>query len=149
MQGYCIKLNSIVTARPYTTPEGSIYVCHLGFAPGAVNPTVHSPQQISADPWLGQAETQRYARRKNVIWDSYFVNHESERGWESMVWRQSLRALDVEALTVLMVLPSTTDAINQSPDDELYLPPVNATSYTFDLDHIAHMLRFVSLLLCS
>ena len=51
-------------------------------------------------------------------------------------------ALEVDALAVITVLSTSTDAINQTPYDELYLAPVNSTAYIFHPDRIAHMLSW-------
>jgi hypothetical protein len=143
-EGYCIKLNSSAIAARLV--DGS-YQYHLGYAAGARRLRDATQEELRADPPLGQFEFQRFERHKNVITDSYFVNTEEDIGWAHYPFRQSLRDLDVEALAVLTVLPSTTEKINQSPDDELFLSHAPAGSYRGEPSNIAHILCWERLFL--
>lgn len=141
MKGYCLRLNSSSISRFVSNGAEPWYEYHLSFAEGS-----HSigPPQPTPDVPLGQLEFSRFPRRKNTIPDSYFPGEflqgsEWDRGWDAKVWRQSLHALNAEAITVESVFP-TLDNVSQAAGDELYLVPDNSSAYMWQPQNIAHIL---------
>lgn len=148
LRGYCVRLNSTAISRRTSSSINTTFTYNLGFAPGGVRHADLSdhtvcPLNASHHPdWrLGQAEDQRFDRRLNIIADSFFVNSDLERGFPCYQWRESLRALDSDGLTVLTVLPPRdANAITHPPGDELDLPPIRNAAFGFGPGQVAHIL---------
>jgi hypothetical protein len=134
LEANCVRLNS--TTISYRSNSFPYWRYAFAAAPGATNLS-------AADTYLefGLAETERYARKKNFITDTFFVNDNGDRdfNWALEWFPPSLRALDTASLTVITVLPSI-ESINQQPGDELYLPPVSVSEFSFAPDQVAHLL---------
>lgn len=141
MKGYCLRLNSSSISKFVSYRVQSRYEYHLSFAEGSNS--IGPPQPVP-DPPLGQREWNRFPRRKNTIWDSYFPGEslqgsEEDRGWDAKVWRQSLHALNAEAINVETVFP-TFNNVSQAVGDELYLVPDSSSAYMWQPQNIAHIL---------
>ena len=140
MESSCIRLNSSAISYQAAT-HGWLY--HLSYAKDSFNTS-----EIYRENTLGQRETERYARRKNFITDTYFLNESAQVGWGHEMWRQSLRDLDVNQVAVITILPSTEN-INQDETDDIYAKPVPASEFDFHPSQMVHLLcwekLFVSL----
>ncbi|KAJ3534551.1 hypothetical protein NM208_g1854 [Fusarium decemcellulare] len=143
LNGYCLRLNS--TSISWKTGSNfPSYVYGLNLAPDsrALNT---GRARCSKDPqtsnawYLGQGDYQRFDRRKSVITDSFFVNEDDDRGYPCYKWRNSLRALDADSMTVMTILPPH-DRVNQVEDDELYLPAVANGQFNYAPHQVAHIL---------
>ncbi|KAF4435955.1 hypothetical protein FACUT_6806 [Fusarium acutatum] len=150
LNGYCLRLNSTSISRE-TDRNFPAYTYNFQFAPDAQKldsadaNCLYDPQ--TSGSWsLGQGEFQRFRRRKNTITDSFFVNGDEDRKYPCYKWRDSLRALDADSMTVITVLPSH-EQINQLDGDELYLPPLPDGDFSYKPDEVAHILCWEELYL--
>ncbi|RSL57430.1 hypothetical protein CEP53_006489 [Fusarium sp. AF-6] len=137
LNGYCLRLNS-TSISWRTGSKFPRYAYGLNLAPDskALN---NARAYCSKDPPLGQGDFQRFDRRKSVITDSFFVNEDEDRGYPCYKWRDSLRSLDSDSISVITVLPSH-DRINQLEDDELYVPPITDGQFIYAPYQVAHIL---------
>lgn len=146
MEASCIKMNSTTLAHRVESSTSEPYWEYgFYFVPGATNLTAAAPQYI-----FGQGETERFASKKNVVTDSWFMGNLGDKNfeWALEVFPPSLRALDIDSFTVLTILPST-GAVNQQPGDEIYLPPVSPADFNFAPDQLAHLLCWESTFLST
>lgn len=143
LTGHCLRLNSTSISNR-TGPTSYVYGLH--YAPGARRADPIEGYECpysrdTLDSWsLGQGEGQRFDRRKNIITDSFFVNQEEDIGYPCHKWRDSVRNLVSDSLTIISVLPPRDD-INQLEGDELYLEPVSTNrNFNYTPSQVAHLL---------